>query len=292
MEIYIPKKTLILNSHGLSDYQKCPQLFGYTNIQNLEPAMTYLPFAKGTLISTLLERYYTLQINDKLNKDNVWNVIQTTLYNESNPIRDDKELMPFLEMRMLQYWKFYQKESWVTIAVEEGYSKTIYEDDSHLFVYEGRPDWTGYIDKEMNKLVHADHKSQSRHDNIYPFNNQALGYCWASEIDIFIYNYFGLQTTGKPEDWFRRVPQRFSKQQIETWQNETIQWFFKILKDRERLKSWQCTGKYGVCAYKKLCEASEDWIRKDLINREFKSRHYQSWEVKDEALPHLSTDQE
>ncbi len=52
------KRILLLDSHSLSDYQKCPQLFQYTKILGIEPSIKYLPFEKGTVITEMLESYY------------------------------------------------------------------------------------------------------------------------------------------------------------------------------------------------------------------------------------------
>jgi len=161
---------------------------------------------------------------------------------------------------------------------EIAFSKILYEDSKYLFVYEGRPDMVVWLNSDQKDKMIVDHKSQARRNDIYPYNNQVLGYCWGLGVDTFCYNYFGLQETGDPKDWFRRSAHRFSKSDIENWKSATIEWFKKIADDTQHIKSLQCSGTYGICTFKDLCECREDWARADKIRREYKQKEFKVWQ--------------
>ena len=227
---------LTLDSHSLSNYQRCPQLYNYTDVQNIEPISLYAPFEKGTVISRCLEDYYKQpEITGSILKE----ICEKNIYN-SNSLDEVSRL--HIQMRFLKYAQYYKNEQWKVVAVEEGFSSVLYEDKNFKFIYEGRPDLV--VSLQDNRLAIIDHKSESRSDNLYFYNNQALGYCWATGVRIFTYSYFGLQETGGPKDWFRRSSIVFEDKQIQNWEENTISWYFRLLNDAWFQKSYQCTGKY------------------------------------------------
>lgn len=274
MEIYTPhhRKVLVLDSHALSDYQICPARFDYSCIKFIQPNQKKAAFSKGTVISTLLENYYKAKMAGTLDKHMVVQIVAEHL----NPTELDKDTKELIEMRFYRYWQMYRKESWIPLAVETGFSEVLYEDENYLFIYEGRPDLIAKASFNGPRLV-ADHKSQSREYKIYPHNNQAKGYCTMNKIDFFVYNYFGLQIGGDNDKWFHRQTVSFSKEQIEDWKQETIKWYHRILTDHERLRSWRCESKFGICEFHPLCETTENWVREDKIRREFKKKEFRSW---------------
>lgn len=260
---------LTLDSHSLDNYQRCPKLYSYTTLQNIEPISLYAPFEKGTVISRCLEDYYKKpEITGSIMKE----ICERNIYN-NNPLNEETRL--HIQMRFLKYTQHYKNEQWKVVAVEKGFSSLLYEDENVKFIYEGRPDLI--VSLQDNRMGIVDHKSQSRADNLYFNNNQALGYCWATGIRIFTYNYFGLQETGGPKDWFRRSSIIFEDKQIKDWEKSTIHWYFRLMHDENFQKSYQCTGKYGVCGYHDLCEETNNLIRIDKIKREFKQREHKAW---------------
>jgi len=269
------KKTLVLNSHSLSYYQKCPSLFKFTNIRKITPREEKRPFERGTVISRMMEEYYRAKRSNELTKSKIFSIVQEILYNSSLE-EEDKNL---IEMRFFNYWKFYQNENWIVIAVEKeaAFSKVLYEDDDYLFIYEGTPDLVAEISPRERRRFCCDHKHQSRKTDIYVFNNQVLGYCWGTNCNLFTYNIFSVIESGKPSDWFRRPTNSFNPAIIQNWVDTTIRWYFKIVNDTEFLPSLNCESKYGVCSYHKICEQPLVNIQEGLIEREFKPYEYKSW---------------
>ncbi len=271
------RKVLVLNSHTLSDYQRCPYRFKMTHTKRLEPREHNPAWDKGTLISELLQHYYTFKYSSEFNQVEGPQVMKI-----ANKIIMPSTLIPneekdFLILRFLQYHKYYKNESWTPIATEIGFSKILYSDSDYLFIYEGRPDLLTYIDRGFNQnRAVVDHKSQARKYNYYHFNNQAQGYLWAADCTIFTYNYFGLQETGKPDEWFRRESHSFQPTEIKKWLNTTIDWCFRIVNDLGFIQSWQCQSGWGVCEYAKICEAP-DMMKADVASRFYQISTYRSW---------------
>ncbi len=277
---------LILNSHSLSDYQKCPRLYEYTGIHKIEPATARQVFTRGTAISRMLEEYYNARIEHKPKLD----CLEAGLVAlRAAPIEQD--LKDFIELRFMAYIKTYHNEGYVPLATEKrcAFSKVLYEDSKVVFIYEGCPDLLCNTPGNSPRRVTFDHKSTERIDKIFELNNQSIGYSWACESEFFIYNYFGLQEKYDPKTNFRRVPVTITSKIIGPWLKSTRNWYYKILwseinykkyQDKEGYHldpSWQCEGKYGKCWFTSLCECSSDTVMLDKIRREFKINEYKSW---------------
>ena len=269
------KIVLVCDSHAISAYQRCPELYRLSTLRGLEPVTEYLPFKKGSIIAEMLEAYYNILIERPIEKNDLIEIVAKHLLTSDL----NQEIKDLIEFRFYRYWKFYKNDIWKPIACEgnTAFSKVIYEDSQHLFIYEGRPDLHMYWDRSHKKRAITDHKSQGYSYEYYPHNNQALGYCWGLETDTFFYNFFGLQETGKPEDWFHRSSKIFTKEQIETWKQNTIQWFFKITRDQDYVASLQCTTKFGTCAFHQICEQPKNWVKEGLLRRNFKQREHKVW---------------
>jgi hypothetical protein len=257
------KFTLTLNSHALSDFQNCEMQYALGDLISLQKTGPTKPaFLKGTEIAKILEIYYHRRMKRKSLKALGRIDLLYKRFTEKGIEPKDASLMIGA---LVEYFRQYASESWEIVAVEKGYSKILYEDEDNLFIYEGRPDLVVKVDGE---LVVVDHKTQGQHDNIFAFNNQARGYCWALGTQKFVYNYLVF----KKAEQCRRNPHNFSPQQIEQWQEDTIQWFFRIKKatqDKKFLRSWQCTGKYGLCPFTDICTASNEAMRSWIISRDF-----------------------
>lgn len=259
---------LILNSHSLSSFQRCPKSHEYTDIIKLEPRKDYRPFKRGGVITLALANYYE-GLRLEQNKVDLITNIHQFIATHSDLSEEDQGL---ISTRFLRYCKYYKNETLGTIAIEKGFSKVIYEDKFVYFAYEGTPDLVGYY--PSIPILVMDHKSESRKSDIYTFNNQFLGYCFGVGTEIGQINYFGLQETGKPEEWFRRTTIDFKKEQIDAWKADTIKWFYRIAqarKSKDFLRTHQCEGKYGVCQFHKLCEITEEKFRLDYQEKNFKS---------------------
>jgi hypothetical protein len=259
------KKTcIILNSHSLHNFQICEAKHSFVDVLGLvQIGETKQAFQKGIDIAKLLEIYYYRKMKKKSVVPIVGNI--HLWLKRFGKYADFKTTMQMSES-LISYFKEYAQENVTPIAVEKGFSKTIYEDAENHFVYEGRPD---LVVKFPDGGIHIwDHKTQSRRESIYPFNNQALGYCWALNTNSFGYNYLVFTK----ENQIRREVFKFSQTQIDQWKEDTIKWFFRIKEARETshyLRSWNCQGKYGICEFHKICEAPTESLKLWVAKSEF-----------------------
>ena len=273
------KLTLIQNSHSLSYFQRCEKLYEYTTIKNLEPIEEIYYFTRGTLISKLLElwyrakkRHYTIKRLEDL-EDKLFMVVRRL-----KTLREtDREI---ISRRLIEYFNKYRLESYRIVAVEKGFSKILYEDDYVLYIYEGKPDLVVDFGHNLG-IGPIDHKSESMKREIYPFNNQIMGYCWAMESKIAMYNYIGLQNNSQDGEVLRRTTLTFSESQIEQWRQDTIQWYHRILKSinsRTFIRSWNCQSMYSICQFSDVCEMPTENGKLVKIKNLFKEREpYKSW---------------
>jgi hypothetical protein len=169
-----------------------------------------------------------------------------------------------------------------TIAVEQGFSYLLYEDDNRRYILEGRID---LVDKcSPYGLNVMDHKTQSRKDDKYPFNHQVCNYLSYMEYcktpaNYFVYNYIGLQDK-LPPDGFRRVIYKPPEGMLDQWKKEVKRTFDKVHNIRiaynfqgefseippedvqeewyQRRRSACDSSKYGLCQFHKLCGIPDD----------------------------------
>ncbi len=284
----LKKLTIVANSHAVSDFS-CPARYQFSQIRGIEPAKTNRPFLRGTVITELLSYYYQAKINGTFKATTCLDAIDLIL-DPSELSDEDKTL---IGKRYLQYWKFYKNETWKPSIAEKcglfdnssntgtGFSKVLYEDEHVLFVYEGEPDLIVSTGPFSGPNLVVDHKSQSRKKDLFDFSIQFRGYCWATGINDFCINYFGLQEkpayfNGDSKAYFSRKMITYSKKHLEMWKTDMIATYFRILEAVQSNilpRTWQCDEVYGVCNFINLCRNSHiPEIVEDKIRREFKLR--------------------
>lgn len=272
------KTTIILNSHSLSDFQQCEYRYLCTTLISLEPVVSKKSFDEGTFIHRWLRLYYYHKMRKSFNCDSLLRrkvLINPQLWQQVAFKNGIPGARAFELFRVLSsYSHNYKNETWKTKGTEVGFSKVLYEDENYLFIYEGKIDWIGIADG-FEAIV--DHKTRSGKYSIYEYNNQCIGYLWATGAKKFIYNF--LTMTNVPS--FERAPFQFTDEQIEEWKHDTIKWYFKVakaLESKEYLKSRQCSGKYGVCEFHSICETPRIEQQLFVIKSQFKQRPvHRSW---------------
>lgn len=280
-----PRFCLELNSHSLSYFQRCEELYRFKQIKCLEHKDEPYPFKRGAKISKILQLWYMARQKsfspaklDALEWHLVTKAKKSQSFVDSKWGDDDRV---HIATRLMGYFNKYRTEKYKIIAVEKGFTKTIYEDSNVLFVYSGKPD----VVMDFGAPFYTgpmDHKSEGRKNDLYEFNNQMLGYCWSTNAHFGMYNYIGLQKDAKDGDVFRREPFIFTKGQIEQWKNDTIGWFFRAMQaqvNRRFLRSWNCQGQYGVCEMHTICEAPTASSKLIKIKQDFNilPEPYKSW---------------
>jgi PD-(D/E)XK nuclease superfamily len=280
------KLCLELNSHSLSHFQACEKRFYFSEISLLVSKGEYYPFKRGSGIAKYLSYWYSAQ-KKKYSSEKL-RAFEKRLFNRMaksseffNSWKNEDDAL-HIASRLMGYFSKYREENLPVIAVEKGFSKILYEDSHVLFVYSGRPDLVVDYGTPGPGIGPMDHKSESRENDIFYFNNQFIGYCWAINAHYGQVNYIGLQKDKKDNEVLRRTSFSFTTAQIERWRNDTIEWYHKVLwarRNKKFLRSWNCSGKYGTCLYSSLCTSgsrNEELIK---IKRDFRKldQPYKSW---------------
>jgi len=267
------KKVLTFSSHTLGEFVKCPKAFEFSQLVRIEPKGTKPAFARGKLIGRCLEIYYKAK-QRKYFKLDLLIAKLADIISEHPDIETADQFK--LSLRFRQYCKHYTNESWQIVAVEQTFSKVLYEDDEYIYLYEGTPDLVVRI--YTGQLAVVDHKTRSMDKDLLGLANQPLGYLWAVETDWFAYNYFGLQDTGSPDKWFKRQFERFNKVLIDRWVSDTIENYHNARRMAETMKfsrTYNCDSKYGACQFYKICNEG-DTLGENLVIRQ----HFQ---IKDDS---------
>lgn len=271
------RTTLILDALTLNAFQFCMEkgnlgyLLNYTykDVDSLPPGIR-----KGLIMHEALAKFNQARIEKKLFKE--CSLIGTKSIIKDPRLQTDFSLL--LIQKFTEYCNYYRDDNIIPVAIEQGFSRVIYQDKHHLFIYEGRPDFIGYSRKDhLKKLFARDHKTESIRKDLLQFNNQFMGYCWYLKSLIFEVDYIGLQKSREPKDAFKRSILVYSPRQIREWRQNTIAWFFRILECREQyrniLKSLSsCNSKYGRCKFYDVCNASSPTKRERILTEKFTIR--------------------
>jgi len=167
-----------------------------------------------------------------------------------------------------QYAQYYNNDGWFPIAIENPFSKLLFEDTDLCILYEGITDLV-----TQNLIV--DHKSSSRRGEPLSLSNQFIGYAWALGINNVIINKVGFQKTLEPKDKFERYTKSYTKDMIEEWRINTIAWALKLfyhlsnLDEMEQDTNFTSCDKYGGCIYASICETERE-ARSWKIQNNFK----------------------
>ena len=152
--------------------------------------------------------------------------------------------------------------------IEVGFSHKLYEDESRLYILEGRIDLLGKIASNCENGW-ADHKFQIRERDLYLKSIQFRNYSMVTDLSIGVVNYIRFAQKIEKDKTFKREIISFSRVELRNWEQQLIQIFnqverFAKLEERRlwlsdtEIRNWgACSGKYGYkCDYTGLCEAS------------------------------------
>jgi hypothetical protein len=262
------KKVITFSSHTLGEFTKCPKAFEYSQLVRIEPKGNKLAFVRGKLIGRCLEIYYKAKQRNYAKLDSLVLKLHDIILRHPGLSEGDQMK---LSLRFRFYCKEYKHENWQIVAVEESFTKILYEDDEYIYLYEGTPDLV--VKLASGDIAVVDHKTRSRDKDLLGLANQPLGYLWACGTEWFIYNYFGLQETGDAKLWFKRQFERFNKGLIERWASDTIETYHQARKAAEISKysrSYNCDSKYGACQFYKVCNEVDAFGERLVINQHYK----------------------
>lgn len=297
------KLILTLDSHQLSSFQACEKQFNLSHIEQLEPSVEQRFYGTGRMFHIILKHYYKGKKEKKVLNQIIREccaIIQTfgndEVINQSEYFepQDRKDLLgvsieddtrDLLRTKLIEYAAFYQNDNWEPIGFEVGFSQKLYEDGTVIFIYEGRIDMPILLGEQR---VIVDHKTQAFSYELNERANSFIGYCWVYGAKTAIINYIGLQVTKDPKECFRRTILSFTPSQIEKWREDTIEWYFRILRAKiqnrwlENRNSCRLPGRSakGIpCQFISICSQIYPDVIKSIIERDYKRREkpWKSW---------------
>jgi hypothetical protein len=252
---------------------RCEQEHYFATILGILPKDVNFSQRRGTHMHNLLYLFYKAKIHKKL-FDGCTNAGLRYLRMACRKLKAEDFML--LGRKYSEYVVYYRQENIQPIAVEKGFSKILYEDKDHLFIYEGRIDFIGKFPNDPAKFW-VDHKTEARKEELNPDSNQFLGYSWALGTTNGLINYIGFQTGKSPDEAFRRTIVTHHKELIAEWHEQTIHAYFRLAnlhrhsyytKNRSQCKPYACQP----CMYHELCHQANPRKVAALISQDFEKR--------------------
>lgn len=269
---------IIVDSHQLSEFQRCPRLYSYAQVQQFGSTRLKDALVKGTGLHNMLYLFYKARIQKHSVAYAMKKVLSYMRFQRKMTIEHIQQVQP----KILQYIAHYQNETWKPLAAEIGFSKVLYEDSQFKFIYEGKID---LLMEVQGIKAFVDHKSQSRHRNLPQDSNQFLGYAWATGFKLGIINFLNLAPSLSPKDAFRREICNYSTALVDEWKEGAIETCIQMARAREangyKKQRQGCLGVYGLCDFEAVCKQTSQLITIGMLQRDFvKKDKWEPWSLK------------
>jgi len=275
---------LRLDSHMLSDFQRCKELGNLAHIQGWKTQEVKQGMTRGTRWHRLMEFRAEFK-----NKRISWNEVITQSIGYLAADGVSMEEIAFFIGKLSQYQVKWEEEenNYEFIDNEVGFSKILYENDEVLFIYEGKID---ALLKISGKLTVGDHKTQhpgfSSHRYDLPgYSNQFMGYCWAAKTSNVMIDYTSWSDPkNKISDrTFRREFHPLDPQLIKRWKESTIRSYWDTLiaiRSNEFHLEFphRCDSRYGMCEFFNVCQYIDPRSKLITLNSNFKQEpRWEPW---------------
>jgi hypothetical protein len=281
------KKVFVIDSQKLNSLQLCMRHYLYNFGKSFEPLATPIQFDRGTLLHHGLEYYYkAIQVMDRwppgfTQADAVSQAVDS-MRRRSIQLQGSIEELETVIQVFIEYCEHYKMDGWNNILfVEKVGSKILFENDTHIFLYETKLDLG--IGLSNMPLVPVDHKSFSRKSQTSDMSNQFKGYCWALGVNNIVINKIGFYAESskkKPEEKFMRDMLSYTKERLDEWEKNAIFWIRQglayIENDLYPMNETSC-DKFNGCTFRQVCMKNPE-DRQDKLNELFKIRERQ-WDV-------------
>lgn len=301
------KKTLVVDSTQIVEFDDCPQKWEYSSVEQL----TQIDESRDSMLMgsyghKLMEIYYrSIALGAGINEA----YKNAKLYKLPDIIQLSKERQEAVEKRFFEYWimrnhginlgrdiKPACKEKYAVginedglpfdttekvPMVELGFSYKLLDTPEYLFVLEGMIDLLGSMDG-INLFM--DHKWQERRRSLYKKSVQFRNYALASNCQMGIINYVRMAEK-IDQHTFERDIISFTAQELRHWKQELIEIFIKMVNsaaDEKREQRWgSCSGKFGwACEFTNLCEEFNPDMKQRIKDFKYKKKDpWTPWEL-------------
>jgi PD-(D/E)XK nuclease superfamily len=275
------KISLAADASQIADFMKCPRLWYYKYIRNLEfSGPRNLAFDKGTLVHALMDYYYRRMPDNSIKV--AGEAVQEFRKNVPK-LGVEKKDVDLIIARFQAYSQMYGVNDFQPLVVngepqvEVGFSVPIVDTNYFYFVLEGR------IDLITKNEIFVDHKTQSRKYDHYKHTPQFLTYALATGLSQGCVNYFSLADLVN-KDTFRRQVFVINSEIRERWKQKLIQIFYKMAECKRtgnfEMNEVSCQDNFGICQYAKLDEETDNKFREQLIKLQYREREaWQPWRL-------------
>lgn len=262
------KRQLVIDSTILNTLQTCGYKTFLSFVKHLRALKTPEPFERGDLTHHILEHYY-LSLKDGAKVDDARD-FATARGREKYPTLDmEVSACEWIIQSFHQYVEKYRHDGMKVLTVEEPFIMKVYEDDELEGYYSGKIDLT--CELPLIGKTTFDHKSRTRKNEETILNNQFIGYSIRADSNIVYVNEFGLQTSLKPDEKFRRIPLSYTDDLKIHWLNNIVKYWFRqldyYLQENvwpEQWSPWICRN----CVFAEVCKSGtqEEKNRKLLLS--------------------------
>lgn len=291
MNKIIPITPQYYDNTQLSDYKKCPRYYYYRHIRGWRSAGTsnalifgqawhaamdiiwrgYQKIAREPLIDTAMSAFEGVWIEAGLKPFSELTMQDLEMLQPRTPMNAKEMLHAYLDKRM------HILDNMELIAAERPFAVPIFPDRTDVW-YIGRRDKD--IKYNGDKLV-IEHKTTTEYkidggfktqylEGWYP-NSQCEGYLYAAEIEIGGVRQVWVDAAlvhKKVHDQFRFIPISATFANLDNWLWEARDWISRVQSEKERYDEQpvgsqimgafprntnECSGKYGLCSYLKIC---------------------------------------
>lgn len=288
------KKIVTLDSQILNTIQLCETRAKYAFIDNIAPLEKAEALERGDLMHKILEVYESLRCHLVNPESETWRAIggierNANETNEQYAVRAGRMLSTKMDLgaqeieevifQFQEYVKFYQNDTWETLAVESVGSKVLHEDDSLQILYSFKID---RLSRRDTIIAPWDYKTSKKRTDVSSLSNQFLGYAWATDSNYVVVDKIGFQKTLKPEERFQRILLAYDQDRIDEWVRNSVHWAKKYARLLEKVANPEnfftpeliemnltSCDKYSGCIFRPICDKgphSREWI----IKRDYK----------------------
>lgn len=269
---------VILDASQIEAFERCPKLWYYDYVLNLTTKHPNPALSTGSYYHEVLKYYYS----NKLALRGTLLLAQELANGAASAKWPAVASDPTFHFeRIKNYLMKYREEDETdgVIAVEQGFSTLLYEDNDRRYILEGMIDWIGT--RRNMGLTIRDHKTQSRAYEKHEINHQVFNYMAFSGANYFEYNYIGLQDTISANT-FRRLIYQPHPGMLKQWKWDVKCTFDQMAAYRSYLdeggavsfprRRAACEGKFGICQFHHICQVPDDSKFVPLVMGRYKQK--------------------
>lgn len=257
-----------VDSQVLSAIQACNQYAAYSHIHHIAPeSENKFSLEMGLIVHKMLQYHYENKYSENLSVRIPKAVAEGEQYMLAHTSITSTKVFTELTQAYVGYAHKYEIESFNILAVEERFSRILYQDSEVVIIYNGIIDLL--TEGSQVGIVPYDHKTFGSYFKPHGMENQFQGYCWGVSNRTLVVNRIGV---GSKLGTYERITLSYPQSVLEEWRinaAESILDHYQQALDKKFRKNFTSCGMYGKCKFKELCLSSPIG-REVLIRSDYK----------------------